>query len=477
MLVPLGTALLFAEFNSALDFVTGACLSLAVGYALLLSCEGPDGAPGPLEWVHGMVTAAFSWLLCMCLAAVPYFASGHYDSFLDAMFDVMSGFTTTGLVLIKDLDHVPVSLNMWRHLLTYIGGQGMIVLALSFLIRAQPGAVSVYVGEGKDEKLLPNVVHTARAIWVISLVYLAVGTGVLWIVGMGIGLTPLRALLHGLWVFMAAWSTGGFAPQSQNILYYHSLPYELATIVFFVAGSLNFALHYAVWTGNRREIYRNIETITFATTSTALSLLAVWGLARSGTYAGVTELFRKGYYLLVSGHTTTGFMSVYARQIEYEWGPIPILAITIAMLLGGSACSTAGGFKAIRVGVITKAILQDIKRMALPGSAVLTDKFHHVRDVIMEDKQIRVAMTIVILYIITFAIVTAAGAAAGYSLTDSAFEAASATGNVGLSIGVTDPSMPAFLKIVYIVAMWAGRLEFASVLGLVSFIAAVIRGR
>src|SRR5512140_1410289 len=184
-----------------------------------------------LSWSHGLVVASFSWLVAMALGALPHWLSGHFGSFLDAMFDVMSGYTTTGMFLLQDLDHVSNGLNMWRHLLTYAGGQGIVVIALTFLFKGTAGAYKVYVGEGKDERLLPNVVQTARAIWLVSLTYLVVGTVALFAAGWFLGQGPVRAFLHGLWVFMGAWSTGGFAPQSYNTMWYHSLLYEVVAII------------------------------------------------------------------------------------------------------------------------------------------------------------------------------------------------------------------------------------------------------
>ena len=130
-----------------------------------------------------MTLTAISWLAGMVFCAVPYYLSGQYLSFLDACFDVMSGFTTTGLTLIQDMDHTANGINMWRHLLTFVGGQGMIVLAITFLVKGTNGAYKMYVGEGKDERLMPNVVSTARYIWGISLVYLLLGTAVLTVIG------------------------------------------------------------------------------------------------------------------------------------------------------------------------------------------------------------------------------------------------------------------------------------------------------
>jgi trk system potassium uptake protein len=117
---------------------------------------------------------------------------------------------------------------MWRFILTYVGGQGMVVLALTFLSKGQGGAYRMYVGEAKDEKLFPNAVTTARRIWQISLIYLAIGTVSLTVSALLAGMPLDRAFLHGLWTYMSAWSTGGFAPMSQSILYYHSSLFRLS---------------------------------------------------------------------------------------------------------------------------------------------------------------------------------------------------------------------------------------------------------
>jgi len=161
MLVPMVTSLVFREWASAIDFGLSIVLTLLVGYLLALVSRTRN-TPG---LTHAMVIAAASWLVAMVLSAVPYTLSGHSLSLLDACFDTMSGYTTTGLFLLQDLDHVSQGLNMWRHLLTYVGGQGIVVLALTFLIGSTGGAYKLMVGEGKDEKLVPNVRHIAVQIW------------------------------------------------------------------------------------------------------------------------------------------------------------------------------------------------------------------------------------------------------------------------------------------------------------------------
>ena len=473
--IPLITSLIYREWDMMLNFFIGSSASFLIGCVMVLG--GRKAERQRLGWAQGMVVAAGSWLMGTLLCALPYYLSGNYLSYLDCCFDVMSGLTTTGLVLIQDLDHVSNGLNMWRHLLTFIGGQGVVVLALSFLVKGANGAYKIYVGEGKDERLMPNVVNTARYIWLISLIYLVVGTVAQWIAGIAAGLSVERAFLHGLWVFMAAWSTGGFAPMTQNILYYHSAAFEIVTVAFFVIGSFNFALHYAVLTGNRKELHRNVETVSFTVTLTVLTLIATLGLMRLNVYPDIVAMWRKGFYQLISGHTTTGFMTIYARQFYHEWGDIALFAIIIAMLFGGSACSTAGGFKGLRIGIIAHTLKREIKRMALPDSIVSVEKYHHIRDVVLDDNLIRSAFLIVTAYVLTFTLGTLAGMLCGYSFGPAAFEAASVTGNVGLSIGVTAASMPAALKVVYILIMWLARLEFMSIFALVVYVSKKVKKR
>lgn len=243
--------------------------SLMASAAAVLILTGAKYHSIQLAGGDGMIIAAGSWILGMCLCALPYYYSGNYLSYLDCCFDVMSGLTTTGFTMIQDLDHLSVGLNMWRFILTYIGGQGMVVLALSFLTKDTSSTYMMYVGEAKDERLRPGAVSTAREIWKISLLYLCIGWIVMTAAGLIAHLPLSKAVLDGLWIFMSGWSTGGFAPYSQNILYYHSIVYELATVVFFTIGSFNFALHHAVLHGNCKEMRKNVEIISFTVMSTS----------------------------------------------------------------------------------------------------------------------------------------------------------------------------------------------------------------
>ena len=473
MLVPMVVGLLFAEINPALDFLIGAEVALIVGLLLTKLCFTEKD----LNWMQGMVVVSLSRLAAMLVTAIPLYMSGHWGSYLDACFETMSGFATTGLTLVQDLDHLSYAHNLWRHLASFVGGQGIVVIALCFFVKGLSGAFKMYVGEGRDERVLPNVIDSSRFIWLVSIVYLILSTLVLGIVGMANGMRPANAFFHGACIFMAAFDTAGFAPQSQNILYYHSVLFEVITMVIMILGAMNFNLHYRIWTGDRREIWKNIESRALFIIVVVTFLITLIGLSQVGSYPRALVMFRKGFYQVISAHTTTGFMTVYARQFIDDWGALALAGIICAMAFGGSSCSTAGGIKMLRLGVIMKALQQDLKRIILPERAVVEQKIHHLKELFLEDKQVRAALLITVAYLALYAIGALVGMFYGYPFLDSLFESVSAAANVGLSCGITAPGMPVGLKLTYIVQMWAGRLEFMSVFTLVGFFVAAIKGK
>ena len=473
MAVPLALSLSLGEVGPFFDFAIGIEVSLTLGIVLHFLCRTDKD----LRWMHGMIVVSLSWLVAMVLAAVPLYLSGHWKSFLDACFDTMSGFATTGLALVQDLDHMSYGHNLWRHLIMFIGGQGIVIVALSFFVKGFSGAFKMYVGEARDERILPNVIQTSRFIWLVSIVFLILGTIALGVTGVLNGMRPFNAFFHGACVFMAAFDTGGFAPQSQNILYYHSLPYEMITIMIMIFGAINFKLHYNLWIGNRKEIVKNIESRTLFVTVLITFLITAVGLHQTGVYPQALVLLRKGFYQLISGHTGTGFQTIYAQQFITDWNDLALVGVIIAMALGGAACSTTGAIKMIRIGIIAKAFIQDVKRILLPDSAIVEQKFHHIKDVFLEDKLVRPALIITLAYIVLYGLGSLVGMLYGYRFLDSLFESTSAAANVGLSCGITLPSMPSGLKITYIIQMWAGRLEFMSVLTLLGFFVAAIKGK
>jgi trk/ktr system potassium uptake protein len=448
-----------------------------------------------LDWSHGMVVVAVSWLAVPAIGSIPFILSGHFASPLDAYFDAMSGLSTTGLALVADLDHLASSINFWRHLLHFLGGQGIIIAAL--LLFAGRGGTTLFQGEGRDDRMLPSVQSTAKAIWAVSFLHLVVGVIALSVVAYAVlGFTWNRSLFHGLTIFFAAFDTGGFAPQSTSVGYYHSAIFESVTAVLMVAGALSFGFHFRLWsrsdsryTGRAKRIdlgerdpdsrwslLRNLETRAIVTTFLLTLAFTIVGLATIGAYSSATGLSRQGFFQVLSAHTGTGFATIPSPELA-TWAGFAFGGMAVAMALGGMASSTAGGVKALRVGLTVRAITDDVRGDLLPEGALVDDSYYQFGRKRLTPEVARSAMVVSLLFVALFLIGGAVGLAYGTPLQQALFESVSAGANVGLSVGVTTQSMPALLKVTYILEMWLGRLEFIAVFVLVGFIVAWVRGR
>ncbi|MEW5759094.1 MAG: TrkH family potassium uptake protein [Candidatus Omnitrophota bacterium] len=473
LFIPAIIGFLYKEISPIFDFLIASEICFILGFFLTISCRTDKD----LSWMHGMIIVALGWLIAMFLGAIPLYLSNHFTSYLDACFETMSGLATTGLVLVQDLDHLSLAHNFWRHFIMFLGGQGIVVAAIAFFAKEASGAFRMYVGEARDERILPNVIHTARFIWLVSFIYLVLGTICLGIVSLKIGLPANKAFFDGACIFMAAFDTGGFAPYQQNILYYHSFAFELVTLGFMILGAINFNLHYALWTGKRREIFDNIEIQFLSFTIISLFALVAIDLTRFALYPSIDSMFRKGFFSLISAHTGSGHSTLYAVQFVKEWQPLALIGLILAMSIGGSVCSTTGGVKELRLGIIWKGVTQEVRRMMLPQASNIITKFHHLKEMILEDSMLKMALLVSLFYVITFWVGAIVGVFYGYPLLLSMFESVSATANVGLSCGITTASMPAVLKILYILQMWAGRLEFICIFVLIGFFIALIKGK
>lgn len=468
-------ALVLQEWNALTAFVLGGSLAIIAGRISEIRLFTRD----PLDWSHGMVTVALSWLVGPLFCAVPLYLSGHFDSFLDAYFDAMSGLTTTGLTVLMDLDHLAASVNVYRHLMHFAGGQGIIIVVLTLFAASGSAQLgTLYVGEARDERIMPNVIRTARFIYTVAAVYLAVGTAALFLTGLLAGLTPWRSLYHAVNLFMAAFDTGGFSTMSSSVGFYHSASMEAVLIVLMVAGTLSFGLHYVLWRGDPREVLRNIETRTMLLTLTGATALAMLGLARSGAFTDAGPLLRKGFFTVVSAHLNTGFTVNSPTLFVSDWGQLAPAAVVGAMAIGGMASSTAGGFKAIRVGLAMKGLVNDIRRVLLPESAVVVSTYHSRQRTILRDSHVKAATTMLLLYVLAFlggAMITLFTTSTDF--TSALFESVSATSNAGISAGVTSPSMNTLAQSTIIVQMWLGRLEFMAVFAALAYVVALVRGR
>lgn len=450
---------------------------LMVGVFALLGVIGIRLAPrdAKLDWSHGMVVVALTWLIVPVIGAIPLLASGHFGRPLDAFFDAVSGVTTTGLSLLADVDHLASSLNFWRHFLQFLGGQGIILAALT--IFAGTGGITLYFGEARDERILPSVTSTARFIWAVSVVHLVFGVSALGLVGwQTLGFELDRAVFHGLMIFFAGFDTGGFSPQSTSVGYYHSAIFEGVTSLLMVAGAMSFGLHYALWRGPRRAVFANLETRTILSTFSFTMALTVLGLAATGLFTTVSGLTRHGFFQILSAHSGTGFSTVPSAELA-KWGGLAFGGMAIAMALGGMGSSTAGGVKSLRIGLTIKAVVNQIKTVLLPEHAVVGTAYSQSGRKHLTPELIQSVMIISLLYVALYLLGAGIGLAYGVPLQEALFESVSASANVGLSVGVTDPSMPVLLEVAYMAQMWAGRLEFVAVFSLLGFVYSWVRGK
>lgn len=461
MLLPLATSVVFREWNPALDYLIGFGATLLVAVALVSAkSDARDISKREALLISGCV-----WLTASVLGAVPLWLSGHFGSYLDAVFDATSGFTCTGMTIVQNLDHMAHGHNMWRHLTHFIGGQGIIVAAVSFAIGLRGGAFSLYLAEGRDEQILPNVVHTARFIWVVALAWVTFGTVMMFIWAMSRGMAFDRGLLHAFWMTIAAYDTGGFAPQSINILFYHSAVVEALMAMLMLAGMLNFSLHASLWRGDYDEILRNIEARTLAANMLVLTTFVAISFGASELFSDWGAVVRKGVFHVISANGGSGHQAIYTEQWA-DFGAAGFYSIILAMAFGGMVSSTAGGIKALRIGLMLKGMLLEVRRSLSPPSAAVHVKFHHLTDRQLNPQLVAAAMMTFALYVITYLTGGLIGAAYGYPLDQALFESVSATANAGMSSGLASPSMPNGLKLFYIFGMWAGRLEFFTLLAL-----------
>lgn len=473
MVLPLVVAIAIGATNDGTALVIGITVAIGVGQYLrarLLTTRD-------LEWSHGLVTVALAWILAALVTAIPLHLSGHFGSYFDAVFDAMSGYTTSGLSLVQDLDHLSVPMNLLRHLTHLAGGQGIVVAVLTVMTSAGAQISTLYVGEGRDDRIVPSIIRTARFIWLVAGCYAVVGTAALWVTVRGAGFSGGRALFHAFNIFMAAFDTGGFTPNSTSMAYYHSASMEAVVLVLMIAGTLSFGLHHQLWRRSARNALRNLELRSLAVTTTITASIVVFGLVRAGTFETVPAVFRKGILTLVSAHTGTGFAFNSSTLYVTDWGLIAPAGIVIAMALGGMGSSTAGGMKAVRVGLAAKSLARDIKRSIMPDSVVVISSYTGKNRQILRDDVVRPAVTILVLYMLMYLVGAAAGVFYGYEPTMAMFESTSAAANVGLSSGLLAPDNPLPLKAIYLVQMWLGRLEFLAAFALVGWVWTLLRSR
>ena len=276
LVIPFATAVVFHEWDPAVHYLYAIGISLIVGTALCYVCI----SPGQLNRQQALAVTGFAWIILAVIGAIPLFMSGHYGSYLDALFDAVSGFTSTGASVITDLDHLAYSDNMWRFVMHFVGGLGLVVILLSLGLGGRSSS-TMYSREGRSEHVLPNIVQTTRLIMRISIVMVVVFGVLIACFCYVAGMEPVRAFLHGLWLAITGFMTAGFTPMSSNVYAYHSLPMEISLMVLMLLGGINFGLYAALWKGRTNDLFSDIEVRTIAVWLTLLVSVTALSLAAS----------------------------------------------------------------------------------------------------------------------------------------------------------------------------------------------------
>jgi trk system potassium uptake protein TrkH len=452
MLVPILVALIYNEHHYIIPFVYSTIISLLIGFPLYKIFKSKT----EFSLKSAMFFSTGIWLIGCALAALPFYFSGDL-SYLDGYFEAMSGFTTTGFSMYPNLDIVSHTMDFWRGFMQWIGGLGIIVIALSILSSSGANIMRMYAAEGRDERILPSIRHTARVILYIYLLYTVISILLFILAGMPI--------FDSVFYAFSALSTGGFAMQNASLAYYHSIWIEIAAMIIMIIGATNFALHYTILKGNWREYFKDIETkVAYPLLILGTLIIAVF-LYNNSIYGHDLLLsLRYSLFQVVSALTTTGLQTASGDQIAHQWAGMGIFVLTIIMIIGAGSCSTGGGIKWIRFGMMIKAMWWEVRSFLLPSKARISTKIHHVNDVKIDETALKITGLFVFSYLVIYIISVIIILFYYNNVSQVLFEVASALSNVGLGSGLMTSTSPPITKIVFIIDFWVGRLEIWPVL-------------
>lgn len=473
MAVPFVTALVFQEWEPAERYLFGIGIALVVGTLLqFLRIE-----PGRLGRRQALAVTGFAWIVLAFFASVPLFLSGHYATYMDALFDGVSGLTTTGATVALDIDHFSNADNMFRFMMHLVGGLGLIVVALSLGIFGKRSGSSLYTAEGRSEHVVPNVVQTTQLILRITLVIIFIAAVVLTALCISIGMEPVRAVLQSIWLAISAFNTGGFAPMAESVSYYNSIPIEVFLMLLMILGSISFVVHAEVWKGRLQSFFGDIEIRTMLIWLLVMTVVVAASLSASALFSDLPAMIRRGLFMVVSAFSTTGFQNVTTNQLTTVFSSGAFLALALIAAVGGSAGSTAGGVKLHRVGIIFKSIVSTVKEAVSPSSARVVVSYNHLGRRVLSSDAVKEAMTVFVLFVITYSVGALVGIAHGYEASQAIMESVSMTSNGGIITGIVTPGMSPSLEAFYIFQMWAGRLEFVTLLAVLAEIIASLAPR
>ena len=430
------------EARFARGFVVPAVIMLSVGITFWLLLKPRDKES--LDVQQSAVIVVLSWVWVCLFSAWPFMAIEKL-SFTQAVFESVSGWTTTGLSVVNVEQSTHLIL-LWRSVMQWAGGAGLAIIMLATIVG--PTGPALGIAEGRSQQLVPQVRHSAKIVMTIYVGYAVFGVIAYKLTGMDI----FDSVNHTF----AAISTGGFSTKVDSIGHWDSLSVEGVTLSLMILGNLNFLTAYMLLHGKIKAVSRNGE-VRLMILLVPVCTGALFFLVCTSLYPTLSKSVRVALFETVSALTTTGFSSVSYSN----WNSFGVFLLIVLMLIGGGTCSTAGGIKQYRIYVLYKSLIWEIKSFFLPRTAVTENYIWQAeRKDFISEARIRQIGTFLFLYLATYLLGSLVVAAAGVSIKDSLFEFASALGTVGLSVGVTAPEASPIILWTEAAGMFLGRLEF-----------------
>ena len=454
--------------GATMDISMAAVVTLLMGVLVMFYTRDHEKE---VKRKEGYIIVTMGWLVMSASGILPYIFSGAIPNITDAFFETISGYTTTGASIIEDIEVLPEGILFWRSLTHWIGGMGIIVLAVAILPLLGIGGMQLFSAEAPGpsaDKLHPRITDTAKRLWYIYVGYTAAETILLKLAGMNL----FDAINHS----MATLSTGGFSTKNASIAYWNHQPLiQYIIIVFMFLAGGNFVLSYFAFKGKIQRIIHDEEFKYYGMLMLIFSIMAAVvvylqaNVPVSDYHPMVLGPFessiRHGLFQVVAVSTTTGFVTADFTN----WTPFLMVFFFGLMFLGGSAGSTAGGIKVMRHILILKNGLLEFKRTLHP-SAIIPVRFN---DKTVSEHIVYNIIAFFVLYMLLFIVGASVLALLGLDFTSAVGGAASSLGNVGPALGSLNPlsnfaSLPEAGKWWCGFLMLAGRLELFTVLILFS---------
>ncbi|WP_424357717.1 TrkH family potassium uptake protein [Methanocella sp. MCL-LM] len=452
-------SIIFEEPMGVMGFLAGLIVSLTLAVAIHFLVPEYE----TLDLKHAIIIAALAYIFIPAVSSIPLIISTGMVP-IDAFFEAMSGWTGSGFSLIIAPDRVGRSIQLWRSLMQWIGGAGVILLMVTILIRPGTSTYVLYQSEARKEKIKPSIRSTLKTIWKLYMVLTIISVLLLFVAGM-----PLWDSLNTAMVTIA---TGGFGLYADSIAHYNSPVIELILILIMIAGSLPFAVLYTLFRYQIHTLLHDAQVRAFAAfVIVGGTLLVVQNSLFQ--YDDAFNSLRYSVFQFVSAVTTCGLQTTDLSG----WSPTALMILSIAMIIGGCAGSTAGGIKIARAIFLVNQVRLWLIKTLMSKKAVVVLKLgeHKVVEQSMT-AELNEATLISFLWIVNIVLsvmLLSNILGTDVSLSRIIFEVCSAQGNVGISSGILTPAISPLAKGIFIVDMWMGRLEIVPVILLVR---AVVKG-